>query len=66
MTTQAFNLMIERKYGDGQAHWWPAFEAETEEEADDLLANYPPVYGEVSRCIVISEPSRDVVELRPC
>lgn len=68
MTAQAFNLMIERKYsaGDEPSHWWPAFECETQEEADELLETYPPVYGEVSRRIVVSAPSSDCWEKRPC
>lgn len=63
-----FTLMIERRYSNSpnSGGWWPAFECDTREEADELLAEYPLVYGEVSRQIIEHAPSRDVVELRPC
>lgn len=63
---QAFHLMIEVKYGDSPPYWHPAFEAETQEEADELLKHFPQSYGEISRCLVVGSPSRDCPEMRPC
>ncbi|ELE6507155.1 hypothetical protein L4643_002432 [Pseudomonas aeruginosa] len=63
---QAFHLMIEVKYGDSPSYWHPAFEAETQEEANELIQNFPQAYGEISRRIVVGAPSMDCTELRPC
>ncbi|HEJ5247951.1 TPA: hypothetical protein SL796_002269 [Pseudomonas aeruginosa] len=63
---QAFHLMIEVKYGDSPSYWHPAFEAETQEEANDLIQHFPQAYGEISRRIVVGAPSMDCTELRPC
>ena len=51
-TMTRFSLMIERKYGDQPSGWWPAYGDMSEEEANECLDSYPPVYGEVSRRIV--------------
>ncbi|WP_434039451.1 hypothetical protein ACIRTV_18470 [Pseudomonas aeruginosa] len=63
---QAFHLMIEVKYGDSPSYWHPAFEAETQEEANELIQHFPQAYGEISRRIVVDAPSMDCTELRPC
>jgi hypothetical protein len=66
MQKVAFYMMVKLQFGNQPAYWYPAWEAETLDDAEDALVNMDKRYGEIERKVIRDVASGDCRECRPC
>lgn len=62
----AYYVMVKLQFGNQPAFWHPAFECESEEEANETIKALPKRYGEIGRTVIEARAGDDYREMRPC